>query len=214
MSFIARSPYIETWFFAGIMLQILLLGLVNFRISGPWLSALFQVRASTQANIRPPMGIFRGLLLFCNALIGLTLFFSYYFQADFFLKSALVLALSLSILLAIIWHLDYLVFWILVGKFPIIELQQGNVAWVTLGIGLLAMNSVGLFMNPSLFLWWATLGFSLVLLLVRIIWMGFAMQKHGFSWYYFILYFCSVYVIPSVLISKYYESQWLEFLTP
>ncbi|MFM7663583.1 MAG: hypothetical protein ACKO68_03540, partial [Bacteroidota bacterium] len=54
----------------------------------------------------------------------------------------------------------------------------------------------------------------LVVFCIRLRFLVVGTKNTDFSWYYFILYLCTVYVIPSVLLSKYYESHWLELLTP
>jgi hypothetical protein len=92
-------------------------------------------------------------------------------------------------------------------------ISAGNVSWFLFGISLTISNAILVFNAHShwgAFIFFSLLGLALVLRFVNAFLLAAA---SGFSWYYIILYLCTVYLLPIVLIKKLFGAFWLELLT-
>jgi hypothetical protein len=92
-------------------------------------------------------------------------------------------------------------------------ISAGNVSWFLFGISLAISNALLVFNANSdfgVFIFFSLLALALVLRFVNAFLLAAA---SGFSWYYIILYLCTVYLLPIVLIKKLFGAFWLELLT-
>ena len=208
-----RVPFLENWVIIGLITQVLLIGVVHFRIFGQWSVAL-KKRGNSSVLIDKPFDRTSIWLLILNAFLGGVVLLTSLLSSYYYFKSSLGNAIIVAFSFLLLWHLDYLTFWIFSKKSFLEPLLVGNIQLYILGIFVFGVNVVHFFKLTN-----GNMGLILVVsflffFLLRTFFLALRLNSLGFSWYYFILYFCTVYVIPSVLISKYYESQWLEFLTP
>ncbi|MFM7723687.1 MAG: DUF4271 domain-containing protein [Bacteroidota bacterium] len=214
MIFHDRLPLIDTWFFAGILVQIVLVGAVHYRISGSWASVFFNSGRTTTLRPRQSFDPVSVFCLLLNVGVSLTFFLTNFLTGVFYVKSAFIVASALAAIFFLVWHFDYVVLWFFAQSNPLKLMHDGNILLCFLGLLLLGFNFIQLFTGPISWLMYGVLTLLLLMFFLRIWVLVFVPRSMGFTWYYFILYLCTVYVIPSVLLSKYYESQWLELLTP
>lgn len=209
-----RIAFLENWYFLVWLLQVFLLGLVHYRIGGSWAALLLS--SGRNAGFRSGQAFDKVsiLSLFINLGLGIALFLTNYLVATFYLKTAFWIALCISIVVLLLWHLDYFFLWFFLHKVTLKTLQDGNVGLYFFSVLTVGINFLQIFLDPSITVLWILVGLFIVIFCVRFWTIGFGFLKTGFLWYYFILYFCTVYVVPSALLSKYYNPQWLELLTP
>jgi hypothetical protein len=104
--------------------------------------------------------------------------------------------------------------WFFIQQSPSKSVYEGNVWLCLLGIIVVVFNFSQFFIAPSSAVLWSLLLLVFVVFCIRSRVLVVGTKNTGFLWYYFILYLCTAYVIPSILISKYYDAHWLDFLTP
>ena len=215
MEFVNKAPFVENWVLLFLMIQFLIVGAANLRTEGRFLYSLAYLGKNVSFRARNELDRISSVLLHINTLIGFALFGSLMLCKNFYLNTALFSAMVFSILIYLVWHLDYLFLKLFISSLDVKSLQRkGNVAWIVLGVFTLGLNLLLIFHNTILLVSWALGALSFMALCYRIIRLLPELNGRQISWVYFILYLCTVYVIPSVLLSKYYESQWLELLTP
>lgn len=213
METLYRVPFIENWAIIGMMIQIFLLGLVNYRMYGQWASNFLKT-GNNSVLMNKPYDRTSIWLLLCNAYAGGVILVTSQLIGTYFLSTSLVLSCIGLLVFFLIWHMDYFSFWIFSKNNLIEQLLSGNVLLYVFGISLFLFNVVHFFKIVSFNVTVGVIGLFLCLFITRTLNLARRLNALGFSWYYFILYFCTVYVVPSVLLSKHYSPHWLELLTP
>lgn len=208
-----RVPFIENWVFFGIMAQIVLIGVVHFRFHGQW-SGAFIRRGYSSVLVDKPYDRTSIWLLLLNCCTGAVILMTSLFNGYFFLINSLSNSCIAAFSILLLWHVDYISFWVFSKKSFLEPLLSGNILLYTFGILLLGFNFLHFFKLAKLSLGFITVALFICFFIVRTLLLARRLNTLGFSWYYFILYFCTVYVVPSVLLSKHYSPHWLELLTP
>lgn len=214
MFFNERFPFIDNWFFLGFLLQVLFLGMVHYRIEGSWFTVFTNSVKPAILRARQSLDNLSMALLLFNAAMSLAFLIAKFLIVDFYLLTSMVSALLIALLFLCFWHLDYLFLWFFLQQSPSKSVYEGNVWLGLLGIFFVAFNFIQFFLAPDSTVLLCLLALMFAVFCLRLRALVFGAKITGFLWYYFILYLCTVYVVPSILISKYYNAHWLDFLTP
>jgi hypothetical protein len=209
-----RFPLIENWFFLGFLLQVFLLGIVNYRMEGSWVTVFLNSGRPTTLRARQSLDKASVAILLLNAVVSTIFLVAKFLVADFYLNTSLVIALLVTVLSFVIWYLDYLFFWFFLQQYPSKSIYEGNVWLCFLGIVFVIINFLQFFTAPTSVTLWLLLMLVFVVFCIRLRGLVIGAKISVFLWYYFILYLLTVYVVPSILISKYYKAHWFDFLTP
>ena len=214
MIFNERFPLIENWFFLGFLLQVLMLGIVHYRIEGSWVTVFLNSGRPSTLRARQSLDKASVRVLLLNVAVSTVFFVAKFLVLDFYLNTSFVIAILIAVLSFLIWHFDYLFLWFFIQQSPSKSVYEGNVWLCLLGIIVVVFNFLQFFIAPSSAVLWSLLLVVFVVFCIRLRVLVVGTKNTGFLWYYFILYLCTAYVIPSILISKYYDAHWLDFLTP
>lgn len=214
MLVIERIPFIENWFFFGFLVQVTLLGIVHYRIEGAWTTVFLNSGRPSVLRPRQSFDATSMFILLLNTFVSVSFFLAKFLMGDFYIKSAFTVAALIAAAILVVWHFDYFFLWFFTQKASFKAIYEGNVWLCLLGMMVVGLNFIQFFFSASRFIFVVLIALSLFVFVLRLWALATVTKNIGLLWYYFILYFYTVYVIPSVLISKYYDSQWLELLTP
>jgi hypothetical protein len=215
MELILRTPVIEIWAISLVFIQAALLAITYYRSRGALLSAIFDSGKNITLGSRIQLDALSKVFLYTNTLGGVLVFVGWYLVDAYFVNTALFFGIIAAILFLLLWHLDYLMFWSVNGDVKIAQqyIGVGNVWWFLFGIALALSNAYMVFNTQKNWGAFIFIGILVLALLMRLLnGFLFAVSK-GFSWYYIILYLCTVYLLPVVLIKKLFGAFWLELLT-
>lgn len=210
-----RTPVIEIWAISLVFIQVALLAITYYRNKGGLLTAIFDSGKNVTLGSRIQLDLISKVFLYTNTLVGVLVFIGWYLVDSYFVNTALFFGFIASLLFLMIWHLDYLVFWSVNSDTKIIlqYIEAGNVWWFVFGIATSLSNAIMVFNTQKGWGLIMFVGFLLLALLFRLMnGFLFAVSK-GFSWYYIILYLCTVNLLPIVLIKKLLSIYWFELLT-
>lgn len=215
MELTLRTPYIENWAIFLVFCQAILIGITYYRSYGGLFEAILDTGRKTTLGSRIQLDGLSRSLLQINNFIGVILFLSWYFVDAYFINTALLFAAAGAAVFFLFWHLDYLLFWSISANTKNSQqyMSLGNVPWFLFGIALAVTNAILVFNKH--YEWGGVAFFSLltIVLLIRVISGILFAVGIGFPWYYIILYLCSVYLLPIVLIQKFFGVFWPEILT-
>lgn len=215
MELTLRVPSIENWAIFLVFTQAFLLGLAYYRSYGGLLEAIIDSGRKITLGSRIQLDLITKSLLYLNTFIGVLIFISWYLVGSYFVNTALFFGFVGSLLFLGFWHLDYFLFWSMNAKTKLIQqyISTGNVSWFLFGISLTISNALLVFNTQSdwgLIIFFILLSLALMLRFINAFMFAVAA---GFSWYYIILYLCTVYLLPMALIKKLFGAFWLELLT-
>lgn len=215
MELILRNPTIENWAIFLVFTQAFMLGLAYYRSYGSLLFAILDSGRKITLGSRIQLDVTSKSLLYVNTFIGVLLYVSWYLADVYYINTALFIGFIAAILFLVFWHLDYLIFWSINEKSKNTQqyMSVGNVSWYLFGIASTLFNAFVVFNAHASwggFVFLILLGLALVLRVVNAFLMASA---SGFSWYYIILYLCTVFLLPIALIKKFFGAFWLELLT-
>ena len=214
MELTLRNPYIENWAIFLVFCQAVLIGIAYYRSYGGLFEAIIDTGRKTTLGSRIQLDELSRSLLQINNFIGVMLFLCWYLVDAFFINTALLYAAAGAAVFFVIWHVDYLLFWSISANRKNSEqyIGLGNVPWFLFGISLAVTNAILVFNKH--YEWGGVAFFSLLtlVLLIRVVSGILYAVGIGFPWYYIILYLCSVYLLPIVLIQKLFRAFWSEIL--
>lgn len=215
MELTLRNPLIENWAIFLVFTQAFLLGVAYYRSYGGLFYAILDSGRKITLGSRVQLDLFSKIILYLNTFIGVLVFISWYLVDAYYVNTSLFIGFIGALFFLIFWHLDYLIFWSMNEKSKIAQqyISIGNVSWFLFGISLAISNALLVFNANSD--WGAIIFFSLLglALVLRVVNAFLLAAASGFSWYYIILYLCTVYLLPIVLIKKLFGAFWLELLT-
>ena len=215
MELTLRNPLIENWAIFLVFSQAFLLGVAYYRSYGGLFYAILDSGRKITLGSRVQIDLFSKTILYLNTFIGVLVFISWYLVDAYYVNTSLFIGFIGALFFLIFWHLDYLIFWSMNEKSKIAQqyISIGNVSWFLFGISLAISNALLVFNANSD--WGAIIFFSLLglALVLRVVNAFLLAAASGFSWYYIILYLCTVYLLPIVLIKKLFGAFWLELLT-
>jgi hypothetical protein len=191
-----------------------MLGIVHYRIEGSWVTVFLNSGRPSTLRARQSLDKASVRVLLLNVAVSTVFFVAKFLVLDFYLNTSFVIAILIAVLSFLIWHFDYLFLWFFIQQSPSKSVYEGNVWLCLLGIIVVVFNFLQFFIAPSSAVLWSLLLLVFVVFCIRLRVLVVGTKNTGFLWYYFILYLCTAYVIPSILISKYYDAHWLDFLTP
>jgi hypothetical protein len=191
-----------------------MLGIVHYRIEGSWVTVFLNSGRPSTLRARQSLDKASVRVLLLNVAVSTVFFVAKFLVLDFYLNTSFVIAILIAVLSFLIWHFDYLFLWFFIQQSPSKSVYEGNVWLCLLGIIVVVFNFLQFFIEPSSAVLWSLLLVVFVVFCIRLRVLVVGTKNTGFLWYYFILYLCTAYVIPSILISKYYDAHWLDFLTP
>ena len=191
-----------------------MLGIVHYRIEGSWVTVFLNSGRPSTLRARQSLDKASVRVLLLNVAVSTVFFVAKFLVLDFYLNTSFVIAILIAVLSFLIWHFDYLFLWFFIQQSPSKSVYEGNVWLCLLGIIVVVFNFLQFFIAPSSAVLWSLLLVVFVVFCIRLRVLVVGTKNTGFLWYYFILYLCTAYVIPSILISKYYDAHWLDFLTP
>lgn len=215
MELTLRTPVIEFWAISLVFIQAALLAITYYRSRGALLSAIFDSGKSITLGSRIQLDAWSKVLLYTNTLVGVLVFVGWHLVDAYFVNTALFLGLVAAFLFLMVWHLDYLIFWSVNSDIKSTQqyIGTGNVWWFLFGISLTLSNAYMVFNTEKNWGAFIFIGILILAILMRMLnGFLFAVSK-GFPWYYIILYLCTVYLLPIVLIKKLFGAFWLELLT-
>lgn len=205
-----RAPYLEQWAVFFVFLQASLLGVAYYRSEGSLFSAIIDSGRKTVIGSRIQLDALSNTLLYGMSAFGLILWSAWQISAYYYVFTAIWMSLFFAILLAVCWHLDYFLFWSMESRSKLISqyAHTTRMYWFVLGISLLFIDAYMVFNRDTAVGAWVFL-FSLCFcyLLRTINSITFALAS-GFSWYYIILYLCTVNILPVVIINKLFVMYW------
>lgn len=215
MELTLRTPLIENWAIFLVFTQAFLLGVAYYRSYGGLFYAILDSGRKITLGSRVQLDLMAKTILYVNTFIGILIFISWYLVDTYYVNTALFIGFIGAVFFLIFWHLDYLLFWSMSEKSKITQqyINTGNVSWFLFGISLAVSNALLVFNANTgwgAFVFFSLLGLALALRFVNAFLLATA---SGFSWYYIILYLCTVYLLPMVLIKKLFGAFWLELLT-
>jgi hypothetical protein len=215
MELTLRNPLIENWAIFLVFTQAFLLGVAYYRSYGGLFYAILDSGRKITLGSRVQLDALSKTILYLNTFIGVLVFISWYLVDAYYVNTSLFIGFIGALFFLVFWHLDYLIFWSMNDKSKITQqyISAGNVSWFLFGISLTISNAILVFNAHShwgAFIFFSLLGLALVLRFVNSFLLAAA---SGFSWYYIILYLCTVYLLPIVLIKKLFGAFWLELLT-
>jgi hypothetical protein len=215
MELTLRNPLIENWAIFLVFTQAFLLGVAYYRSYGGLFYAILDSGRKITLGSRVQLDLMAKTILYVNTFIGVLIFISWYLVDAYYVNTSLFIGFIGALFFLIFWHLDYLIFWSMNEKSKIAQqyISIGNVSWFLFGISLAISNALLVFNANSD--WGAIIFFSLLglALVLRVVNAFLLAAASGFSWYYIILYLCTVYLLPIVLIKKLFGAFWLELLT-
>jgi hypothetical protein len=215
MELTLRTPVIEIWAISLVFIQAALLAITYYRSRGELLSAIFDSGKNITLGSRIQLDGLSKVFLYTNTMVGVLVFVGWYLVDAYFVNTALFFGIIAAILFLLVWHLDYLMFWSVNGDAKVTQqyIGVGNVWWFLFGIALALSNANMVFNTQKNWGAFIFIGILVLAMLMRLLnGFLFAVSK-GFSWYYIILYLCTVYLLPIVLIKKLFGAFWLELLT-
>lgn len=215
MELTLRTPVIEIWAISLVFIQAALLAITYYRSRGALLSAIFDSGKNITLGSRIQLDALSKVFLYTNTLVGVLVFVGWYLVDAYFVNTALFFGLVAAFLFLMVWHLDYLIFWSVNSDVKTTQqyIGAGNVWWFLFGIALTLSNAYMVFNTQKNWGAFIFIGILILAMLMRLLnGFLFAVSK-GFPWYYIILYLCSVYLLPIVLIKKLFGAFWLELLT-
>lgn len=215
MELTLRTPVIEFWAISLVFIQAALLAITYYRSRGALLSAIFDSGKSITLGSRIQLDAWSKVLLYTNTLVGVLVFVGWHLVDAYFVNTALFFGLVAAFLFLMVWHLDYLIFWSVNSDIKSTQqyIGTGNVWWFLFGISLTLSNAYMVFNTEKNWGAFIFIGILILAILMRMLnGFLFAVSK-GFPWYYIILYLCTVYLLPIVLIKKLFGAFWLELLT-
>jgi hypothetical protein len=215
MELTLRTPVIEIWAISLVFIQAALLAITYYRSRGELLSAIFDSGKNITLGSRIQLDALSKVFLYTNTMVGVLVFVGWYLVDAYFVNTALFFGIIAAILFLLVWHLDYLMFWSVNGDAKVTQqyIGAGNVWWFLFGIALALSNANMVFNTQKNWGAFIFIGILVLAMLMRLLnGFLFAVSK-GFSWYYIILYLCTVYLLPIVLIKKLFGAFWLELLT-
>ncbi len=210
-----RTPVIEIWAISLVFIQVALLAITYYRNKGGLLTAIFDSGRNITLGSRIQLDLISKVFLYTNTLVGVLVFVGWYLVDSYFVNTALFFGFIASLLFLMIWHLDYFVFWSVNSDTKTIlqYIEAGNVWWFVFGIAITLSNAIMVFNSQKAWGLIMFVGILLLALLFRLMnGFLFAVSK-GFSWYYIILYLCTVNLLPIVLIKKLLSVYWFDLLT-
>lgn len=209
-----RNNLFDNWALLWLALQITIIGIVHFKNSSKWREFFFLFSLVKSSKDKDSIIAQTISLLNLNTILGIGFFLLIILKQNAIGIHEVIYNLKIISLIYVVWHADYFLFWVISGKFQKSQIWQGNIYLSFFGIFLIIFNGIEIFhlSFPNLFILTSVL--FLLLFFFRFLAFVRNLMSSGFSWYYFILYFCTVYVVPSVLLSKHYRPHWLELLTP
>ena len=215
MELTLRNPLIENWAIFLVFTQAFLLGVAYYRSYGGLFYAILDSGRKITLGSRVQLDLMAKTILYVNTFIGVLIFISWYLVDAYYVNTSLFIGFIGALFFLIFWHLDYLIFWSMNEKSKIAQqyISICNVSWFLFGISLAISNALLVFNANSD--WGAIIFFSLLglALVLRVVNAFLLAAASGFSWYYIILYLCTVYLLPIVLIKKLFGAFWLELLT-
>lgn len=215
MELALRNPLVENWAIFLVFTQAFLLGVAYYRSYGGLFYAILDSGRKITLGSRIQLDLMAKTILYINTFIGVLVFISWYSVDAYYVNTALFIGFIGAVFFLIFWHLDYFIFWSIGESSRITQqyISSGNVSWFLFGISLTVSNALLVF-NANSYLG-AVIFFSLLglALILRVINAFLLAAASGFSWYYIILYLCTVYLLPIVLIKKLFGAFWLELLT-
>jgi hypothetical protein len=215
MELTLRTPVIEIWAISLVFIQAALLAITYYRSRGALLSAIFDSGKNITLGSRIQLDALSKVFLYTNTLVGVLVFVGWYLVDAYFVNTALFFGLVAAFLFLTVWHLDYLIFWSVNSDVKTTQqyIGAGNVWWFLFGIALTLSNAYMVFNTQKNWGAFIFIGILILAMLMRLLnGFLFAVSK-GFPWYYIILYLCTVYLLPIVLIKKLFGAFWLELLT-
>ena len=215
MELTLRNPLIENWAIILVFTQAFLLGVAYYRSYGGLFYAILDSGRKITLGSRVQLDVMSKSILYLNTFVGVLVFISWYLVDTYYVNTSLFIGFIGALFFLMFWHLDYLIFWSMNEKSKITQqyISTGNVSWFLFGISLTISNALLVFNAHSdwgAFIFFSLMGLALVLRFVNAFLLATA---SGFSWYYIILYLCTVYLLPIVLIKKLFGAFWLELLT-
>lgn len=193
----------------ALIIQFSLLAWVRFRQQSVFQSLFLevwlpQVQLERRLSEHQELDFFSRMALFLNLSIGLFLMF--YLG----LSSKLFIALVLTVVFLLVYYLEYLFMFFLTPKRELLQSWLvGNKLLMAFGLLVLLLNTIFTFNEfDKTYIWYVTCGgLSLVLIYRALVTLKGALGQ-GFLWYYIILYFCTVYLVPGALMAHYMKSFW------
>lgn len=190
------------------IIQFILLSIVRYRnkdfLQNVFLH-IFSSRSSLERKYHDKLGLdeFSFSLLLINSFLSISFSFCIGFSVEYYLKSAILWSMACTLFLFTLWYFEYFLILISTANRRITSAITitGNYLLIAYGIISLAFNVFFILNNQFSFqlIFAGIVGF-LCLLFIRVIHNLLAALKHGFLWYYLILYFCAIYLAPGLLI--------------
>jgi hypothetical protein len=216
-----KSIFVDQWKVVFFLAQCILLAALSIRTKGALIKAAlhseasaFGVKMNRDANQK-----FNGLshiLMHFFCIANLIFLFSEGLSKTYYLYTASLIAMVLAVSLMVLWFLDGLLLLIASANlnFSAASFRFGNVLWYLFGFFVFACNAMLTFSKGSFTLFGLICLFIFGLfVLVKVLKGVWSALRNGFPWYYLILYFCTVYVVPILFLNEWIGANWLELLT-
>lgn len=216
-----KSLFVDHWKVLFFLAQWILLVTVSFRNDGSLLKSVLNSAASKLAvkvkrEASQKLDGLSHLVLHVFCVANVTFLFSLGFANTYYLYTSFLMAFVVTLSLLTLWFLDYLLLLVSTANvtFSASSLRFGNVLWYLFGFFVFGINFILTF-NKGGFIPFelVCLGIFVLFLLVKVLKGFLSALTNGFPWYYLILYFCTVYVVPMMFVKKWIGSNWLELLT-
>ncbi len=210
-----RSPYVDNWAIFLIFAQCVLIGLAYYRSYGSLFEAILEGGKKITLGSRIQLDGLSQLLLHINVFLGLVLFVGWHLVDAYYLNSALLYGAIIALGGFILWNIEYFIFWSLTpkSKWVTMYVNRGNVFWFFFGIALCITNAMMVFNQWLSFGSVVFLSLFLLALILRILYAALLALTEGIRWYYIILYLCTVFLLPLLIIKRIFGAYWLELLT-